>query len=159
MSQNPYQPNAAANQTGVRPPNTGAIAAPGIALLVIGILNILHSIYSLAINILFPQMVQGQMQGDIADAPPAMQDFVVFMTENSSIINISVAGLYFILGLLVAFGGYKLFKLESWGMGMTAAIIAVIPCTGVMDCCLVEIGIGIWALVVLLQASTKAAFN
>jgi hypothetical protein len=50
-------------------------------------------------------------------------------------------------------------QLKSYGLAMTATIIAMIPCTGVMDCCIVEVGIGIWALVILLQATTKPMFR
>jgi predicted Zn finger-like uncharacterized protein len=62
----------------------------------------------------------------------------------------------------VAWGGFviagarKMKNLESYGMAMAAAIVAMLPCNG---CCLLGLPFGIWALVVLSDAEVKAAFR
>ena len=58
---------------------------------------------------------------------------------------------------LILFGGLKMKKLESYGLAITASILAIIPCTS--GCCLVGLPIGIWALVVLSKPEVKSAFH
>ncbi|GHG69900.1 hypothetical protein GCM10012319_14390 [Comamonas sp. KCTC 72670] len=58
---------------------------------------------------------------------------------------------------LVFFGALKMKNLQSYGLAMAAAIIAVIPCCG--PCVCLSIPVGIWALVVLNKPEVKAAFT
>ena len=48
-------------------------------------------------------------------------------------------------------------KVKSYNMALVASVISVIPCFSA--CCIVGIPFGIWALVVLNDASVKAAFR
>jgi hypothetical protein len=158
MSQNPYQANVGQGGPTHRTPqgNVGAIKAPGIALLVVGILDVLHGLFSIVRSLLFPQQVAA---ADIADAPPEMAEFVNFMNESGPLVGIGFGVFEIILAGVMILGAIKFMQLKSYGLAMTATIIAMIPCTGVMDCCIVEVGIGIWALVILLQATTKPMFR
>ena len=54
------------------------------------------------------------------------------------------------------YGGLKMKQLESWGLALTASILAIIPCN---MCCMFSIAIGIWSLIVLNDPSVKAAFR
>ena len=60
-----------------------------------------------------------------------------------------------LMGVLVIVGAVKMKNLKSYGLAMTAAIIAIIPCS---PCCLLGLPFGIWALVVLNDENVKAAF-
>jgi hypothetical protein len=66
-----------------------------------------------------------------------------------------------VLGLLVSvvllIGALKMKSLRSYGMAMTASVLAMIPCTS--PCCLLGLPFGIWALVVLMKADVKSAFS
>ena len=158
MSQNPYQANAGQGGPTHQAPrgNTGAIKAPGIALLVVGILDVLHGMFTIVSNILFPQQVAA---AEIADAPPEAAKILNFMNESGPLVGIGFGALEIVLSGLMIFGAVKMMQRSSYGLAMAATVIAMIPCTGIMDCCLIEIGIGIWALVVLLQATTKPMFR
>jgi hypothetical protein len=68
----------------------------------------------------------------------------------SNLVNIGI-------GVLILFGGLKMKKLESFGLAVTASVLAILPCTS--PCCLVGIPIGIWALVVLFRPEVKSAFR
>jgi hypothetical protein len=48
-------------------------------------------------------------------------------------------------------------KLESFGLCMTASILAMIPCLS--PCCILGLPFGIWALVVLNKPEVKSAFQ
>lgn len=58
---------------------------------------------------------------------------------------------------LVIVGALKMKKLESYGLAMTASIVAMLPC---LSCgCLLGLPIGIWSLVVLNKPEVKSAFR
>jgi hypothetical protein len=58
--------------------------------------------------------------------------------------------------IVVLLGALRMRALKSWGLALTGAILACTPCSG---CCIVGLPFGIWALVVLNDASVKAAFQ
>jgi len=62
-----------------------------------------------------------------------------------------------VFSALVLFGGVRMQRLQSRGLAMAAAIIAIVPC--VSPCCLVGIPLGIWALVVLAKPEVRSQFE
>jgi hypothetical protein len=48
-------------------------------------------------------------------------------------------------------------NLQSYGLAMTASIVAMIPC--ISPCCILGLPFGIWALVILNRPEVKAAFR
>lgn len=61
-----------------------------------------------------------------------------------------------IVGTLITMGAAKMKKLNSYGFAMTACILAMIPA---INCCLLGLPFGIWALVVLNKPEVKDAFQ
>lgn len=59
--------------------------------------------------------------------------------------------------VVIILGGLKMRQLESYGLALTASILAWIPCTS--PCCIISIPFGIWAFVVLLDKNVKQAFR
>jgi hypothetical protein len=70
--------------------------------------------------------------------------------------GIAIVGV--VCGLVILYGGVKMRSLQSYGLCMTASILAMIPCTSSV-CCLIGLPIGIWALVVLSKPEVKSAFH
>ncbi len=62
-----------------------------------------------------------------------------------------------LIGIVIALGAVKMKNLQSYGLAMTASILAMIPC--VSPCCLLGLPFGIWALVVLGRPEVKSAFH
>ncbi|HZL90252.1 MAG TPA: hypothetical protein VFB96_17945 [Pirellulaceae bacterium] len=58
---------------------------------------------------------------------------------------------------LTIFGAYCLMTLKHRALAVTAIILSLVPCTSA--CYVVGIGIGVWALVVILQPEVWAAFE
>ncbi len=54
-------------------------------------------------------------------------------------------------------GARKLMKVESWGFGLAAAILVMLPCGSC--CCCLGIPLGIWIIVLLNRPEVKAAFR
>jgi hypothetical protein len=62
-----------------------------------------------------------------------------------------------LMSVVILLGALKMKKLESYGLAMTASILAMIPCLS--PCCVIGLPIGIWALMVLSKPEVKSAFH
>jgi hypothetical protein len=131
-------------------PGTAAaelVKGPAIGLIVVAILGVIFAIFSLLKNLLMGGAVPANSQIQMP-AWVAMLSGTVGVVL--SIIGILVCG-------VILLGALKMKKLESYGLAMTASIIAMIPCLS--PCCLIGLPIGIWSLVVLSKPEVKSAFH
>jgi hypothetical protein len=72
---------------------------------------------------------------------------------------LAVGVISLIAAIVTILGAVKMRSLESRGLAITGALLAMIPCISPLGCCLVGEGIGLWALIVLSSADVKAAFR
>jgi hypothetical protein len=64
-----------------------------------------------------------------------------------------------IVALLVILGAARMLVLKSYGLSLFAAILTAIPCISPSACCLLGEGVGIWAVIVLLNPDVRSAFR
>src|SRR5437764_8175391 len=69
------------------------------------------------------------------------QQMVALMQGTGAIVG-SIVGIA--IGILILLGAQKMKNLESYGLAMTASILAMIPC--ISPCCLLGLPFGIWAI-------------
>ncbi|WP_240360408.1 hypothetical protein [Pyxidicoccus caerfyrddinensis] len=131
-----------------------AVSLPAILLMVTSALTFLYGLYGLVSPVNADQMAQvQQMMQDPNMAP--MRGFVEFLTSTGGRLVFTVP--YVILNGLIFLGALKMRGLQSYGLAMTAGILALIPCCGPCGC--FGIPLGIWALVVLRKPEVRAAFT
>jgi hypothetical protein len=122
------------------------VNGPAIGLIIVAILGFMLQAAALAFNIAGKSLLPAtQMQNEAW-----VNMFSGAIGVVSNIIAILVSG-------LILFGGIQMRKLDSYGLAMTASIVALIPC--ISPCCVVGLPIGIWALVVLSKPEVKSAFH
>jgi hypothetical protein len=63
------------------------------------------------------------------------------------------------VSLITALGAIRMMMLKSYGLAVIAAVLAAIPCVSPGACCLLGEGVGIWALVILLNPEVRSAFR
>lgn len=153
---NPYQPSAQPSQMVQRPSgSSNKLRAAGIAMLVVGGLGIavtlLHFVAGLFTD---PQAQIDQFKGN-----EEMQKMVESMVEAGPIVRIILDLIWLVNSGLVLAAGYMMTKKSNFALAMVGAICAIVPCSPMDCCCLIEVGVGIWALVVLMQADVKAMFS
>jgi hypothetical protein len=126
------------------------VTPPAIALIVLGALNILISLF----RILSSAIGSGRPPFQPSGMSEEMQrGFMLgFKFVNTVGGPLGVVGALFIL-----FGGIMMLKRKSYGLCMAASILAMIPCLSA--CCPIGIPIGIWALVILAKPEVKALFR
>jgi uncharacterized Tic20 family protein len=141
------------------------VKPPAIGLLVVGILNVLLSIFSLIMSVVgmmgMNQAMQQQQQQIENMKEQGMDPGVAQMFESimsfQGPLSLVTNGIALVVGVFIIFGAMKMMKGQSYGMSLTAAIVAMIPCLSA--CCIVGLPIGIWATVVLSSADVKNAFR
>jgi hypothetical protein len=123
------------------------VAGPAVGLIVTAILGALVQIVSLVRLLLMhtPMPANGQMPG---------QAWVAML---SGPVGVAVSIIAILMSVVILLGALKMKKLESYGLAMTASILAMIPCLS--PCCVIGLPIGIWALVVLSKPEVKSAFH
>jgi hypothetical protein len=143
---NPYQ-SSPTGQFGAPPMNTAKVKAPAIALIVVGGLSLLASIWG-TINALIaaPPVF-----------PPDAPEFMRQIAENSvGPVASGINAIFILVSLLILLGGIQMLRSKSWGLALTASILSMVNI--VSCCCIIGLPIGIWSLVVLLAADVKQHF-
>jgi hypothetical protein len=145
-SDNPFQPSAVAYSEVIPPGGVSRYYAqsrvngPATALLVCAVLAVLANLTFL---VFFGFIFAGKI-GGMPDNPAAYSNLAVYVFGA-------------VTRVIVAVGASSMRNLKSYGLSMTAAILALIPCGSC--CCLLELPLAIWALVVLNEPRVKAAFQ
>lgn len=135
------------------------IVAPAVGLLVVAILSVFFTMLSLYGNV-FNRWLLGMAEG--SNLPPdklnpiregiARGDFGA-IPYVFAVINVTMA-------LLILLGAVRMVKQQSYGLALTASILAMVPCVGTSACCFViGLPIGLWALIVLMDTDVKASFG
>jgi hypothetical protein len=98
----------------------------------------------------WPQMAE-QMEKNQTSPAETIRQSMVFAFVGGTVTGLGC--------LLTMIGGWRMWSLRNYGLAVTGAIVAAIPCVSCVGCCGIGEGIGIWALVVLLNPDVRAAFR
>ncbi len=160
-----YQPStsSAAQKTNV----------PGILLIVLGALNVIGALYFVGDGVWNLAATKGGEEEHKRNLEQSLKTAPVTAEERKQIeessstwgkaggVPLIISGvLALIAAPLTILAGLRMRSLRSYGLCMTGSILAAIPCISPSACpCIFGIGLGIWALVVLLNADVKASFQ
>lgn len=124
------------------------IKGPAIFILVLAILNILTSLLGL---------VWGAVSDQFLDLSTMPAESAAFQRKLTMFFSLPANILGLALAITTLIGSLSMMKLKSYNFAMATAIIMLIPCGNC--CCFLNIGAGIWALVVLSKPEVKTAFE
>ncbi len=141
-----------------------------ITLIVVAVINLLFALY-MVVNAVFttitparemyesqrqmyemffgPETAQKALSGKSADD----------MKAQALAISWPWTVLAFISSILTLVGAATMLRLRAYALSVIGAVAAAIPCISCSACCGLGEGIGIWALVVLMNEEVKAAFR
>ena len=120
------------------------VRGPGTALAVVGWVGLAATILGLGAALLI----------GLNDPPPDEEELIVNIVVGSILGVVCV--FYFVL---IAIGGHRMRVCRSYGLAMTAAILATASIALIGLCSVVILPFGIWAIVVLSQADVRRAFD
>ncbi len=123
----------------------GRVLAPAIALIVVGVVGLVVSLFNFGFSFTdpvidpnAPEFIQGLQAGATGPVVAVVQ------------------GIFCLVNLFLIGGGIQMSRIRTRGIALAASILAMInfgTC-----CCLVGLPVGIWSVVILLQPEVKAAF-
>ena len=124
------------------------VRGPGVALMVVGWIGVVVSIGTIVIAV----AILVALAND--PLPPRGDDRAVLGTV------LGICGLTSLAAcVIVAIGGQRMRECRSWGLSLTAAILAMSSLLLLSLCSLFVVPFGIWALVVLVQPEVKREFE
>jgi hypothetical protein len=142
-------------------------------LIIVSILNLLFAAYVLFGGVrtltMSDQEFKDQHEQSIKmmkEVYPALakqmdqQNFTPEQLKNITIwVNIGTGCVIVLTSLITLLGGIKMRHLTGYGLAVTGAILACIPCLSPSGCCCLGEIFGIWGLVVLLSQDVRGAFR
>jgi hypothetical protein len=120
------------------------VKPPAITLMIFTVVGVLLQLFSLAVNVFSTGV-------SLANRNPMAEQLMSGAAGMAG----NVLGLFG--GAFTIFGCLKMMKLQSRGISYAAVIFSMIPCLG--SCCYLNLGVGIWALIVLSDLNVKASFE
>jgi hypothetical protein len=132
---------------------SNAVSIPAILLMVLSALTVLYAL----VNLMSPGISE-QIEEGLRNTPnvtPQVEEIVRMAGRPA--VRLVVVLPWLLINGLVFFGALKMKNLRSYGLAMTSAVLALIPCCGPCGC--LGIPVGIWALVVLNKPEVKDSFT
>ena len=148
-------------------PIKSRVQAPAIALIVVGLLNMLFALYMILNSVLStvtPAEKLKAQQMQVFEALPAFKEEAAKksadeMKTQAMLINWPLTLFALLASILPIAGGIRMMALKSYPLAVCGALSVVVPCMSITACCGAGEIVGIWALIVLLKADVKAAFR
>lgn len=162
-SSNPYQsfgqpmPYGGPGHFGSPPVDPMKINAPAIALVVVGALDLLQSVYALGRNLL-GMNANSPPPRNIQDNPELLE-FYESMRPYQFVTNVTMGSLALLCAVVIILAGVMMLQRKMYPLCVTGSILAAVPCLSFLACCLVGEGVGIWALVILMSVDVKRSFQ
>jgi GYF domain 2 len=126
-------------------PGADQVTGPAIALIILAAVETAWHCLAVFINLL-----------GLSFRPARQMPNEAWANMFSGTAGAALAGVGLVLAGLMLLGGIKMKRLESYGLAMTAAVLAMLPCS---LCCVLGLPLGIWSLVVLTKPEVKSAFH
>lgn len=124
----------------------GRVMAPAIALCVLASLGLALSIFNVGYA--------------LTEHPvdPNVPEFMQAMQKGSQGTTAAIIqGCFVVVNSLILAGAVQMLRFRTWGLALTAAILAMINFSSF--CCVPGMPVGIWSLVILLMPEVRAAFQ
>ena len=143
------------------------VLLPGIFLLAISVLNVLWSFGLFGMGFVYSQVPPEAMEKELEKQQPGnmaqlkqmgwkVEDLLKLYTYT----GYGGGGVVLVTSLLGVIGAIRMLMLRSYGLALFTAIVTAVPCVSPMACpCLLGMGVGVWAMVVLLNPDVRSAFR
>jgi hypothetical protein len=146
---------------------SGRVVPPAITLLIVAILNLIFAAGTGFFGCAMGRMPEDKFEQALRQQnPKAFNDMqqqgwsVQDMLKIYLYGGLAWGGVSLFVSLLTILGAIRMMALKSYGLSVFVAILSAIPCISPAACpCIFGMGIGIWALVVLLTPEVRAAFR
>ena len=174
MSNNPYQSPSSfqtPEYSGGGMPNPALeskVSGPATGLVVYGVISAFMAFVNVVLCVLtifganpFTNDQQKQFEQMQGQVPAEQAEFVKIMATVSNLFSGPVGAVtnsaVLAVSIFTILAANKMKKFQGHTSAMVFSVLACIPCTS--GCCILGIPIGIWSIIVLVNADVKAAFR
>jgi hypothetical protein len=127
-----------------------SVKAVGIGIVVLGVLGWLYAVANILMVMLGSEMwVEMSREFEREFGAEAARAMVMGSQWAGILFNIVGSS-------LMLFGGLQMMRHKSWGLSVTACILAMLPCWG---CCCIGLPLGGFGLYLLFNDEIKRSFN
>ena len=135
-----------------------SVKPPAIGLIVTGGLAVLMGVYRTVVVLTLDEEEQAEEIDTIRRTGDEFGETFARIIEWGMKLAPITISLQIIGGGLIVWGAIRMLKIRSRGWGYAAAIISIVPF--ITDCCcMLGLGFGIWAMVVLGNTEVKQLFS
>lgn len=134
--------------------------APAICLMVAVLISALWCCYNIIVTILASPESNAEIMSTYSDIMDLNIDDEMMQQMaggGSKIFGVIFWAFMLLINLFLFYGAVQIRSLKNYGLAMTTAIIATIPCC-FAGCCVVNMPFGIWLLTILRDPVIKASF-
>jgi hypothetical protein len=142
------------------------VQGPAIGLIIVGVVNLLlalvaggfGAIYARTPPEIFEEVLEKQQPANMNQLKQSgitVRGLLQFYTYG----GFGEGALGLLTAILAVVAGARMLALRSYGLAVFTSVLVAIPCISCSGCCGLGEGIGIWALVVLLNEEVKMAFR
>jgi hypothetical protein len=148
-SPNPYtSPYTSQTPSPAPPPSNIKVILPAVALIVVGSLGLLMSIFSVLLAVVLdPPAVD----------PNAPEWLRQFQQGGRGPVAATIQSIFILINLAIISGGIMMARFKNWVFALVACILAAINFGNF--CCLLGLPIGIWGIIILSMADVKQIFD
>jgi len=135
------------------------VKAPATTLMVLAVLGLLYSLFSILTSAFSGEANRQILEGlreALSQSGQELPPFVESLFNSASDIGVALAILNAAAWVFVLFGALRMRQLRSRSLCVAAAVLALAP---TQCCCGLGIAVGIWALVVLNRADVRQSFS
>jgi hypothetical protein len=148
---------------------------PAVLLIVVGVLNLLMALWpayqGVQVSRITPEQlaqIEEQTEKNMKKDPEQSKQWEELKKQGYSVASFlrwgivfffSWAGVDALAAVLTILGGVRMWALKSYALAVFAAILAAIPFVSCSGCFLLGEAVGLWALIVLMNADVRAAFR
>ncbi len=153
----PLLPPTPGQISGSREGALSAVKGPAIALIVNAILNLLLGLSSMVKLTVMRSSIDEMLSRPPFNDPQIQSQMQTWMHMIYGPLGLLSTALGLAVSVLILIGAMRMQGLRNYTLAYVCAILAMIPC--VTPCCLLGLGFGIWAVVVLNRPEIKAQFS
>jgi hypothetical protein len=138
------------------------VKGPAMGLLATAVIGFVVQIILIVLTFTAPTLFSGFLQNMQGQAKTQrerdqLNEAMQQLQQGPSVLDILAHVVALVVGGVILYGALKMKELESFGLAVTASVLAMLP--WISPCCCIGLPMGIWSLVVLLNERVKSEFH
>ena len=134
------------------------LKVPAILLIVFGVLGLVMTLVSPFLKKFWVDLMLHFFEQMNVQLPPQSREQMEAARDAGFQLRDAFGlGLGLVVNSVILLGGFKMLKVQTWGLALAAAILVMLPCGSF--CCCIGLPLGIWFIILLNKPEVKSSFR